>query len=185
MGLDMYLHRVPKVASLEELRQLETRLSKAYYAGTLESELETIQKEKGFKNPIKYEEDEHIHTEAEYKKYNQEYHNPKIRLQIEVGYWRKFNALHSWFVNTFQEGEDNCQLSMVNPQVLKDLFEKLCNISKENAEDILPTQTGFFFGGTEYDTYYFERVEELKQFLIGLFEDNDFQETTLTYQASW
>jgi hypothetical protein len=185
MGLDMYLKMVPKVESIEELNEMETRLSKAFYAGKLEAELKKIQKEKKFKNPIQYTESEWVGDKSDYTKQNKEYHEPKIILRKECGYWRKFNALHAWFVETFQDGIDECQASIVDPEVLKDLFDEILTINKENAKAILPTQGGFFFGGTEYDQYYWDDIEELKKFLIGLYEENDFEETTLVYRASW
>jgi hypothetical protein len=185
MGLDMYLKMVPKVDSIEELDEMETRLSKAFYAGKLEAELKKIQKEKGFKKPIEYTESEWVHDKDDYIKQNEEYHSPKIVLRKECGYWRKFNALHSWFVETFQDGVDECQPSLVDPEVLKDLFDKILTINKKNAKAILPTAGGFFFGGTEYDEYYWQDIEELKKFLIHLFDGQDFEEHTLVYRASW
>jgi hypothetical protein len=185
MGLDMYLELVPKVDSMEELQEMETRLSKAYYKNKLESELKKIQKEKGFKNPISYKVSEWIPNKEKYEEYNKECHSPKISLRTEAGYWRKFNALHSWFVDKCQDGIDECQSSFVNEELLKELLYSLANLNKENADDILPTQSGFFFGGTEYDEYYFEQVDELKLFLFSLFEENDLEETRLVYTASW
>jgi hypothetical protein len=185
MGLDMYLNRVPKVETIEELKEMETRLSKAYYAGKLEDELKEIQKEKGFKNPISYELSEYVGDEKEYLEQNEEYHSPKVVLSKKVGYWRKFNALHAWFVKTFQDDVDECQSSLVDPEVLRELFDKLVKINKENAGEILPTQGGFFFGGTDYDEWYWANIEELTRFLLTLFEENDFEEHTLVYQASW
>jgi len=181
----MYLKMVPKVETIEELNEMETRLSKAYYAGTLKQELEAVQKEKGFKNPISYEMSEWVDDEKEYLEQNAEYHSPKIVLSKDVGYWRKFNALHSWFVKTFQDDIDECQSSIVDPEVLRELFDEIIKINKKNAKDILPTQGGFFFGGTEYDEWYWQNVEELTKFLLSLYEQYDFEEHTLVYRASW
>jgi hypothetical protein len=76
-------------------------------------------------------------------------------------------------------------MSLVDPEVLKDLFDKILKINKKNAEAILPTQGGFFLGGTEYDEYYWNDIEELKKFLIDLFDGENFEEVTLVYRASW
>lgn len=43
----------------------------------------------------------------------------------EVGYWRKFNALHEWFVQNCQDGEDNCQESYVDREKLEELVKTL------------------------------------------------------------
>jgi hypothetical protein len=44
----------------------------------------------------------------------------------EVGYWRKANAVHQWFVKNVQGGIDNCQ----RYEVHKDQLEKLLEICK-------------------------------------------------------
>ena len=43
----------------------------------------------------------------------------------EVMYWRKFNALHKWFVDNVQEGVDDCKESFVDESDLKMLLETL------------------------------------------------------------
>jgi hypothetical protein len=52
------------------------------------------------------------------------------------------------------------------------------------AEQLLPAQSGFFFGGTEYDEWYFEQlkstVEQLDKALAIPGDDVEF-----IYQASW
>ena len=43
----------------------------------------------------------------------------------EVGYWRKANAIHMWFVENVQEGKDDCKMYSVNREQLKTLLD-LC-----------------------------------------------------------
>ena len=52
----------------------------------------------------------------------------------------------------------------------------------ELAEELLPTQPGFFFGGTDYDKWYMMGLEETITQIEPLLqeEDGDFH-----YQASW
>lgn len=35
---------------------------------------------------------------------------PSISLNVKVGYWRKANQIHQWFVDNVQAGEDNLSL---------------------------------------------------------------------------
>ena len=111
----------------------------------------------------------------------------------QVGYWRKFNALHQWFVDNCQGGRDECQESYVDVSQLEELLNEVLipihevfksgdmDNAKQIAEDLLPTQEGFFFGGLEYDEYYFENVEQTIELLKGLVEEGgDF-----FYQSSW
>ncbi len=78
-------------------------------------------------------------------------------IEMNVGQWRKANQIHRWFVENVQDGEDNCKEYWVSKEQLKDL-RKLCSQAlkgnRKKREDLLPTQEGFFFGGTDYDEYY-------------------------------
>ena len=46
-----------------------------------------------------------------------------VNIEIEVAYWRKANAIHKWFVNNVQEGEDDCESYFVSNQKLKELYD--------------------------------------------------------------
>ena len=41
----------------------------------------------------------------------------------EVGYWRKANQIHNWFVANVQDGEDKCQKAYVSKEQLSKLLE--------------------------------------------------------------
>jgi hypothetical protein len=40
----------------------------------------------------------------------------------EYGYWRKANAIHQWFVDNVQDGEDDCKEYYVSEDKLKELL---------------------------------------------------------------
>jgi len=106
----------------------------------------------------------------------------------EFGHWRKFNALHNWFVENVQEGVDNCREYSVNSHKLIELLNVLTQVrdNHELAEELLPSTEGFFFGGTDYDDYYFEEVErtiEIIENAIKLAENEPFSD--FYYQSSW
>ena len=76
----------------------------------------------------------------------------------EIGYWRKANAIHKWFVDNVQQGKDDCGEYYVSPENLKQLHDTCLEVL-ENPKDgnlLLPTASGFFFGSTEYDEYYLD-----------------------------
>ena len=80
----------------------------------------------------------------------------------EVGYWRKANAIHQWFVNNVQGGEDECNLHSVSREHMLELKD-LCTRVIENpalASELLPTSAGFFFGSEEYNEYYFHTLRQ-------------------------
>jgi hypothetical protein len=110
----------------------------------------------------------------------------------EVGYWRKFNALHNWFVNECGDGEDNCQEIYIGeklPELLetlhkvKEVYDSNPPDKEEQLDDIFPTSSGFFFGGTEYDEYYIEQVNETINLLTELLKEDENGD--YYYQASW
>lgn len=106
-------------------------------------------------------------------------------IEEEIAYWRKFNALHQWFVENVQNGEDNCKSSYVG----REQFQELLNVLKkveanhELADDLLPTQPGFFFGNTEYDENYFENVSETIRIIEELLSEEE--EADYYYRSSW
>lgn len=109
-------------------------------------------------------------------------------IYAEVAYWRKVNAIHDWFVKNVQDGKDECQETYLE----KANLEKLLAVVNEVLEDhskapkLLPTASGFFFGGTDYDEWYFKDLEYTKE-AIGKIVDNweALRGWDFYYQASW
>jgi hypothetical protein len=108
----------------------------------------------------------------------------------EVGYWRKENHIHKWFVDNCQGGIDECQEVEVSKEKLEELLVTCLDVvnNKDNkslAESQLPTQAGFFFGGTEYDESYFVGIQYTINILQKVLEETDFEKQIITYQSSW
>jgi len=78
-----------------------------------------------------------------------------------IATWRKANAIHQWFVRNVQEGEDDCKQYSVSVKQLKELLELSIQVQKEpnKALELLPTQGGFLFGSTEYNSRYFQSLD--------------------------
>lgn len=108
------------------------------------------------------------------------------QVSIQVGYWRKVNAIHNWFIENLADGEDNCQTVYVPRSSLIDLkiaCEEVLT-DKSKADTILPTGSGFFFGSTEYDEWYFHGVENTVKIVSKLIKDVP-EGWSFEYQASW
>lgn len=141
---------------------------------------------------------------------------PSATLSFTVGYWRKANHIHRWFVENCQDGVDECQLAWVGREKLEELRttcqEVLKGIEMEKgqvvshftindgkrvdhtvegqvvvdasvAEELLPTQEGFFFGGTQYDEWYVDDLKntvEIIDKVLKMPQDWDFY-----YRSSW
>ena len=111
--------------------------------------------------------------------------------KVQIGYWRKANAVHKYFVDKCASGKDECQEIYVDREELvklKDICGQL-SLTKdvEQAKELLPPQSGFFFGGTEIDARYFNDVEYtydlLNKILEKIPEDDYYYE--FIYRASW
>lgn len=119
----------------------------------------------------------------------------RISYVIEtVGYWRKANAIHSWFVRNVQDGVDECQEARVSEEKLQELLD-LCRsivgdatdvsgINRELAEENVAPQDGFFFGGTEIDEHYFADLKRTISILEPIVAEDDNM-PTYYYRASW
>lgn len=112
-----------------------------------------------------------------------------VFLEVPVMYWRKFNALHNHIVQVWGNGRDECQPIELPVDGLQTIVETLNTVlsNKSSAKELFPTTSGVFFGGTDYDEYYFEQVKrtrnELRDFLKKLDERTD--DLYPVYQASW
>ena len=102
----------------------------------------------------------------------------------EVGYWRKVNQIHQWFVENVQGGNDNCAEYYVGSDKLEELLDLCKKVQTDNslAEDLLPTQGGFFFGGTEYDEWYYKDIDNTIQILEEALADKG---ADYYYSSSW
>lgn len=111
---------------------------------------------------------------------------PGLTVSANVGYWRKANAIHQWFVNVCQDGRDECQETWVHVDKLREL-RTLCLEAKaypEQADDLLPTTSGFFFGSTEYDEWYWKDIDKTIEILDRAIPLAD-EGYTIKYQSSW
>jgi len=119
----------------------------------------------------------------------------------DMGQWRKANAIHKWFVKNIQKGNDNCKEYYVSKENLEDLL-KLCETVLKSsilikgkikngeryengkiAKKLLPTESGCFFGNTEYDQYYIQDIENTIKIIKEALKDannGDFY-----YSSSW
>lgn len=93
------------------------------------------------------------------------YADKKINyLFTELAYFSKCNQIHGYLVDKFQEGNDDLRFS--NPIFLSDLKDLLlvCRevlSNHDKAEELLPTRKGFFYGGHEYDEFYFKKLQHV------------------------
>jgi hypothetical protein len=111
-------------------------------------------------------------------------------IEEEIGYWRKSNQIHNWFVQNVQNGTDDCGSYFVGKEQLEELLE-LCKQVLANhklAEELLPAQGGFFFGSTDYDEYYYDDLTHTVQIIESLLSEQNergYINGDIYYQSSW
>lgn len=114
--------------------------------------------------------------------------NRVVSIDERIGYWRKANQIHNWFVENVQGGEDDCKQYYVELDQLKQLVEVCKSVVDDIslAEELLPTRKGFFFGAYEYDEYYIQDLEDTIEMLTPVIEElEQSQHADIYYQSSW
>lgn len=96
----------------------------------------------------------------------------------ELVYWRKANMIRQWIVDHTDYPQDcDCMYHELSREQIEALLVD-CKKVYEAKDDkisaeILPTSSGYFFGGTEYDEYYYEDIKYTIEKLEELLEDWD------------
>ena len=112
---------------------------------------------------------------------------PSGEISFTVAYWRKANAIHAWFVRNCQDGKDECQHTYVERDKLTELRDTIDRVLADRglASELLPTQSGFFFGGTDYDEWYWQDLERTSKKLTRLLGDEGLNGWDFYYHSSW
>ena len=107
----------------------------------------------------------------------------------EVCYWRKANSIHKYFtdniLNKYGELVRNMNEVAIDKELLQDLVETCKKVldNPELAEELLPTNGGFFWGGCDYDEDYFNDLKYTVRVVSKIIANPLYDE--LYYYASW
>lgn len=122
--------------------------------------------------------------DGEIKKQEYEVENPEhdAEILLPVAYWRKANEIHRWILENTKQEKDDCKKIWISGKKLQELVDicKTVLADHNKAEELLPTQEGFFFGSYEYDEYYFQDLENTIRQLKDIDPSAEY-----IYQASW
>lgn len=99
------------------------------------------------------------------------------RSERYIGYFRKVNFLVKYFENKGFDVENQTPLD-ISKEEIEELIDRCEKVLQNNdlAKELLPTMSGFFFGSTDYDEYYFDSVKEVLEYcktLLPMFDELD------------
>lgn len=122
---------------------------------------------------------------VEFYKEGPELTNSDAFVEENVAYWRKANHIHAWLIKNGTDKEEDyyCHISIDKLKELKDVCEHVLD-DHSLASTLLPTQSGFFFGSTDYDNYYYEDIQETIRILENII-DAHTDEYRYVYIASY
>ena len=112
-----------------------------------------------------------------------------IKVSYPIGYWRKANAIHGWFVNKCGGGVDECQDIYVPREKLVELRDLCKSAIKQPAMagEVFPPTEEFFFDSSEIDKYYIQYLSDtvtMIDHILSVITKNDW-EWEFIYRASW
>ncbi len=111
--------------------------------------------------------------------------NSSLEVRMTVAYWRKANAIHKWFVDNCQGGVDECQESWVTREKLVELRDLCVRAVDSKDPTLLPPTSGFFFGSTHIDEFYWDDITDTALTLSALIGDEKLKDYDIYYRASW
>jgi len=103
-------------------------------------------------------------------------------VDTELVYWRKANAIHNFFTS-LKEQHESCESIEVTKDMLGMLLDRCTMVleDRSRADELLPTTSGFFFGSTQYDEWYFNKLEDTIRDITPILSDGDIKDGDLYY----
>lgn len=104
----------------------------------------------------------------------------------EVMYWCKANQIRKWFVDNLDDEVQNLRHIRVTKENLISLVEVCKKVLEQPdlAPSLLPTSSGFFFGSSEYDEWYFEDLKMTVEEIEKVISETDWK-TQDIYYLEW
>ena len=182
MGLDMYLYRTKKVKglSISDYQKIDTAVS---YVDTKKNNTPNIEELLVGRFKKAYLElNDCIEKRGNYINW--------YSILEDVGYWRKANAIHNYFVQRCQNGVDECQMSLVKKSDLLELLKRCKKVLKNKGDEdlvneLLPPKSGFFFGSTDINDGFYRDIQDTIEIIEKVLKETNFKTQIIFYQSSW
>lgn len=97
-------------------------------------------------------------------------------------YFRKVNFVYRYFANKLV---DEC--CFADKEDIEELISRCDKVLADHslAEELLPTTSGFFFGSTDYDEWYFKDIEDCKKQMKDLLSKYNEETDVIFFVMSW
>lgn len=152
MGLDMYLEKMPRygnttpreISAIESYMDWKRKKEKKECNYTLKKWCGVDYKDVPKGKVLEFYKS---HGKFGYAAWDTEQkYSGRYRIMEEVGYWRKANQIHNWFVENVQDGEDDCDY---HNEVTKEDLEALLAIC-ETIKATAIMEEGSIINGYQY-----------------------------------
>lgn len=110
----------------------------------------------------------------------------------EVHYWSKANSIHNWILketgtsSDFNAGDNDIEITK---DMLIKFVEQAKTVLKDRSDEtsarLIPSCSGYFFGSTEYDEWYYDDIKDTAEKFLELVNTFDFEGYKLLYSCSW
>jgi hypothetical protein len=89
-------------------------------------------------------------------------------------------------VDHVQNGTDDCGDYYVERSQLTALRDLCIEVRTTKNANLLPPQSGFFFGSTNVDEYYWDDIEHTENVLTNILDDEQLvKDFSFHYHSSW
>lgn len=135
------------------------------------------------------EHNKEIEAEAKKQGIEPDYEKFRHAEPIKEFYFRKVNALVKWVENNVGAVE-NCEMIELKKEHIEKLYHDLKTdtdfneLTDDDKQEIIKnfgTTSGFFFGSTDYDEWYWMGVKEVRKMVSYLLKNVDFETNTVQF----
>jgi len=182
MGLDIFIRRAKN--SNSTIEQNFTKFFEEFDENSTVEKMQELAKKYGVLDRLNIETSSYI-GEGEQKV---SYVTAGRTDMEDAGYFRKHNHLVAYF-----KYEENCSDKELAKCEVKDCITACKQVLKHwgkddfesVAEELMPTESGFFFGSTEYDEYYKEKLEEDIKVFTNVLKNTDWDNDIVYFHCWW
>lgn len=134
--------------------------------------------------------DMYLFKHKKFRDNDKEFNELARQNEEEILYWRKANMIRSWFVNhTALSSDDDGVYIPISRETLELLKQDLKDTLNDYrlATVLFPTSSGFFFGSTDYDEYYWKDLEYTLEEVTKILDEDivDWDNEVVEYCDSW